>query len=149
MSISKFQALFQPRAQLVDQNGIPTTSYGTGFINALYQRTGAGTGIVPNVSDPLVATGATLATALGLTTDWNNITGGGAGTGVAIAAALNLQPGNDIWVVNASGTNKNIFPPSAAFQIDALGAGAPFVLANGKLRCFQCWSATQFYSYGN
>lgn len=149
MSIQKFPAQFLPTAALVDKNGVPTTNYGRGFLLALFNRTGAGTGIVPAVSPPLAATGSTIADALQLTADWNNVQTVGAGTGVAIASALNLQPGNDIWVFNGGVNNLDVYPPDAVTIIDALAAGDAFVLAPGKLRCFQCWSAAQFHSYGN
>ena len=148
MSISKFQAQFNPHSALVDSNGIPTTSYGRGFFNALYQRTGAGTGIIPKVS-VVKAAGVSIADAFQLTADWNDIESGAANAGVAIASALGLQPGNDIWLFNGTATNKNVYPPDGQTQIDALGAGMPYVLGAGKLRCFQCWQATQFHSYGN
>lgn len=144
---AQVSAQFIPTAALVDNNGIPTTSYGRGFLQSLFTRTGLGTGIQPIVSPPLAATGSGIATALQLIADWNQITSGTGG--VAIAAALNLQPGNDIWVFNSSGVNQNVYPPNAQTQIDTLGAGSPYVLANGKLRCFQCWTSTQFHSYGN
>lgn len=150
MSISKFQALFNDRSPLVDEQGIPTTSYGRGFFQALFQRSGAGTGIVPKVSNlTITAVGTTIADAFQLTADWNDIEAGAANSGVAIATALGLQPGNDIWVFNGTATNKNVYPPDSQTQIDALGAGLPYVLGAGKLRCFQCWQATQFHSYGN
>jgi hypothetical protein len=150
MSILHPQALFNPRSALVDAQGVPTTAYGRGLIQRFFIMTGSGTGILPSVSTPAVtATGNAIADAFQLTADWNDIESGAAGAGVAIAAALNLQPGNDIWVFNGTATNKNVYPPNAQTQIDALGAGMPYVLAAGKLRCFQCWQATQFHSYGN
>jgi len=151
MSILHPQGLFNGRAPLVDpQTGIPTTSYGRGWLQAIDTRTGAGTGIVPKVSNPTVtAAGIAINDAFQLTADWNDIEGGPANSGVAIASALDLQPGNDIWVFNGTATNKNVYPPNAQTQIDALGAGMPYVLGAGKLRCFQCWQATQFHSYGN
>lgn len=157
MSIQHFPVQFQPNAPLVDKDGVPLSRTGHPFFLSLYNRTGQGNGIVPAVTPSpfLTATGTTIADALQLTQDWNDIETGGANTGVAIAAALGLQPGNDIWVFNGTGTNKNVYPPSATGQIDALGAGNPFVLAAGKLRCFQCWNAvsaaisTQFRSYGS
>jgi len=143
-------ALFNPRSQLVDNNGVPTAAIGRGFLQAMYVRTGSGTGIVPIVSAPLTATGSTINDALQLGADWNYITTAVAGSGAAIASALNLQPGNDIWVFNFSGHSVKIYPPSVAAQIDALGAGDPYSLANGaRSRCFQCLTATQFSSYGN
>ena len=142
-------ALFNARSQLVDANGLPTVAYGRGFLQALFTRTGVGSGIVPVVSPALMATGTNIGTALQLAADWNNVTTTTAGTGVAIAALLNLQPGNDIWVVNAGANNLQVYPPNATTQIDALGNGVAYTLAAGKLRCFQCWTATQFYSYGS
>jgi hypothetical protein len=150
MSIKAIAAQFNARSALVDTAGIPSTAYANGFFTALFNRTGGGTGIVPVVSTPTVtATGNAIGNAFQLTTDWNDIEAGAAGTGVAIAAALNLQPGNDIWVFNGTATNKNVYPPNAQTQIDALGVGMPYILGAGKLRCFQCWQATQFRSYGN
>jgi hypothetical protein len=164
MSILHPQALFQPRAPLVDVQGIPTSGYGRGFLQALYTRTGSGTGIVPIVSDPLTATGVSIADALQLTADWNDIEDGTVNTGVAIPTAVSvvpnpasiiasstsgLQPGNDIWVFNGTPTLKFVYPPDAQTQIDALGPGIGYQLGAGKLRCFQCWRATQFHSYGN
>lgn len=120
------------------------------FVLALFARTGQGNGIIPLVDTELAATGATLADALGLTKDWNLIETGAANSGVRI---LPLKPGNDIVVWNISGSNKNIYPPDANTQIDALGNGNPFVLAPQKLRVFQCWTVPpdpgRFASFGN
>lgn len=149
MSIQKFLANFIPTAPLVDSNGIPTINYGRPFLLGLWNRTGAGTGIVPVVSDPLTATGNAIGNALQLQDDWNDVETTPAGSGVAISSALNLQPGNNIWVFNGGVNNLNVYPPSAQAQIDALGNGAPYVLVPGKLRCFQCWQSTQFRSYGS
>jgi hypothetical protein len=150
MSISKFQALFNARAALVDPQGIPTTAYGRGFLQALYDRTGDGTGIIPGVTNPpIAAAGTTIADAFQLTEDWNDIESGNADSGVAISSLLNLQPGNDIWVFNGTGTTKFVYPPDSNTQIDALGPGVGYQLDPGKLRCFQCWQATQYHSYGN
>lgn len=146
---SSVSAQFIPTAALVDQNGIPTTAYGRGFLQATWVRGGSGTGIVPVVSAPLTAAGTTIETALQLAEDWNNVATAAAGSGVAIAAQLNLQPGNDIWVFNAAANTVKVYPPSPTTQIDALGNGTPYSLTPGKLRCFKCWAATQFHSYGN
>ena len=156
MSIQKYPVQYQPTSPLVDKNGVPIVGYGRAFFLGLYNRTGLGTGIVPIVTPPpgLKATGAGLDDALLLTQDWNDVQSG-AGAGVAIASGLDLKPGNDIWVFNGSGGNINVYPPDATSQIDALGAGTPYVLATTKLRCFQCWFAqaagitVQFRSYGN
>lgn len=154
MSIQHYPLQYRPTSPLVDKDGIPILGYGSQFFTQIYNRSGLGTGIVPIVSKPLTATGSTIADALQLQNDWNDIESGGAGSGVAIAAALSMQPGNDIWVFNGSGSTKNVYPPSSSVQIDQNGNGNPFVLNNLKLRCFQCWSTGApggiiFRSYGN
>jgi hypothetical protein len=142
-------AQFIPTAAVVDpKTGIPTTAYGRGLLSAFFGRTGLGTGIVPIVSPPLTAMGNVIGNALQLAADWNDVAIVAVGAGVAIAAQLNLQPGNDIWVCNRGANSVKVYPPSGATVIDALAAGAPFVLASGKLRCFQCWP-TRFNSFGN
>jgi hypothetical protein len=142
-------ALFNARSPVVDDKGVPTVSIGRSLLQALYNRSGGQDGIVPTVSKPLTAAGTTSADALGLKDDWNNVTTTGSGSGVIISPLLDLQPGNDIWVFNGGANNLNVYPPSASVVIDAQGAGTPFVLGNGKLRCFQCWTSTQYHTYGN
>lgn len=149
MSIQHYPGQFIPTSPLVDKNGVPLVGYGKSFFLAIFNRSGMGNGIVPVVSDPLIATGASIADALQLVKDWNDVETVGTGTGVAIAAALKLQPGNDIWVFNGGANALAVYPSDPTVQIDALGAGTPYSLAAGKLRCFQCWSLTQFRSYGN
>lgn len=145
MSIQAFARNFNASSKLVDDNGIPIGD-GRDFLLALFNRTGAGTGIVPKVSDSLVATGASIADALGLITDWNLVGTVAAGTGVQI---LPLKPGNDIQVYNGGANALLVYPPSALIQIDALGNGIGFSLAPGKLRIFECWTLSQFISFGN
>jgi hypothetical protein len=145
-------ALFNARSQLVEKSGIPSVASGRGLLQAVYNRTGGGTGIVNQVTPPtapLVATGASVVDALKLTADWNNVGETPAGAGVHIAPELNLQPGNDIWAYNNGTNNLNVYPPDADTEIDAGGAGQPYVLAPGKSRCFQCLTPTKFSSYGN
>jgi hypothetical protein len=144
--------LFNPRSPIVDQNGVPTTAYGRGFLQALFARTGSGTGIVPSVTPAanlLIAAGSSIKDALQLTSDWNLVGTVPNNSGVAIASQLNLQPGNDIWVFNLDSNNLNVYPPSGSVIIDQLSAGSPYVLAAHRSRCFQCLTATLFYSYGN
>lgn len=147
MGIQSYGTAYDARRRLIDlRSGIPVDD-GRDFLLALFNRTGAGTGIVPKVSDPLVAAGATIIDALGLTGDWNLVATVAAGSGVQI---LPLKPGNDIQVYNAGLNNLSVYPPPNGSAIDALGVAAPYVLVPGKLRIFQCWSLTQFYStFGN
>ena len=156
MSIQAFGAQFSAGNpdQIFDKETGRLTARGQSFLLALYNRTGAGTGIVPQVTSStalLVATGSSITDALGLITDWNNFGTVAGGTGCIISALLDLQPGNDIQVFNGGSNNLNVYPPTAADQIDALGAGRPFVLAPGKLRIFECWSTnpSQFRSFGS
>lgn len=154
MSIQSFAQNFDPRNPLVDPaTGIPTTNYGRALLLALWNRTGLGTGIVPKVTgaDPsgppglLVAEGTTQADALAVTSDWNWFGTVAIGTGAIIPP---LKPGNDIQFQNGGAHSLNIYPP-IGYQIDALAVNAPFVLAAGKLRIFECWSLTQLFSFGN
>ena len=146
MSIQGFSYNYDLRRKLVDQNGVPFQD-GRDLLLALFNRTGAGTGIIPKVSPvPLIATGSTIADALGLVTDWNLIGIVAAGTGVAIPP---LKPGNDIEVFNGGANALKVYPFSSTAQIDALGNGAAFSLAPGKLRIFQCWTLSLLISYGN
>lgn len=151
MSIQAFAADFlgQQNVPIVDPQTGTLTRNGRTLLQALWSRTGQGTGIIPNVSPPLTASGSTIADALQLTTDWNYFGTIPGGTGCKI---LPLKPGNDIQVFNgATPESLSIYPPTALDQIDALGAGQPFILAPGKLRIFECWgnSPAQFYSFGN
>ena len=146
MSISAFRALFIPTSPFVIPENGKLSGHGVDFINALYLRTGAGTGIVPKVSPALVAAGTSIANALLLAADWNYVATVSPGAGVQI---MPLKPGNDLEVWNAGANTLNIYPPSALIRIDALGAGVPYVLAPGKLRAFQCWTTSQFLSIGN
>jgi hypothetical protein len=159
MSIKHIPAHFIPSAPVVEPTtGTPTVAHGRAFMQAMHQRTGGGTGIVPQVTPQtslLKATGTGMNDALGLTQDWNHVGTVPAGTGVQIAPELALQAGNDIWVFNNGANNLNVFPPDGQTQIDALAVGDPFVLAPGKSRCFQCLATSGggqngiFSSYGN
>lgn len=149
MSIQSFGFDFSAQSnglKFFDPQTGQLTRIGSYFLLALWNRTGTGTGIVPKVSDPLVAAGASIADALMLVTDWNLVGTVAAGTGVQI---LPLKPGNDIQVYNNGANALLIYPPDANTQIDALGNGVAFSLAPGKLRIFECWTLNQFVTYGN
>lgn len=147
MSIQAFGDDFPKSTQFLDPTGNINKTW-LYLLLQLWNRTGQGTGIIPVVSDPLTGAGTTIADALSLTDDWNWFTTVAAGTGCKI---LPLKPGNDIQIYNAGAHSLNVYPPTAADQIDSLGAGSPYVLAAGKLRIFECWgnSPEQFFSLGN
>ena len=149
-------SLFNQRQPLVDKDGVPTTTMGAPFLRSLYNRGGGTNGIANQVNPPtttLAASGSTMATAQALAHDWNYITGGSGG--VHITPLLKLQPGNDIWVHNNSGSTINVYPPDNTTQIDALGPGTPYSLPSGKIRCFQVLALAtqttnaQYFSYGS
>ena len=142
MSIQSFKASYIPRAPLVDAHGIPTTSYGNFFLLGLWNRTGAGTGIIPKVSPGLTATGGSQLTAYAVTFDWNWFTTVGSGTGAII---LPLLPGQTIKFQN-SGLNALSIYPSVGAQIDQLGLNAAYSLGVNDLIEFECWSQTQLFS---
>lgn len=134
MSIQRFAQLLFGADAFVDKGTGKLTVNAARFILALWNRTGGGTGIVPKVSDPLTATGADVGTALMLKDDWNVITAGANNAGVVMLA---LKPGNDIQVMNKGPNTYKVYPFDPAVAIDALGAGAAFSLAPGKLRIFE------------
>lgn len=149
MSIQHFQQNVFGNDVFVDKTTGKLVVNASKFLLAMQLRTGGGTGIVPKVSVPLAAAGADISTALGLKDDWNLIATGAANTGVQISPLLMLQPGNDIQVYNNSGSAKNVYPPDGQTQIDSLAPGAPFSLADKRLRVFEMWTPSLFVSYGN
>lgn len=110
------------------------------FLYGLYTRSAAS--IAYLTSTGLTATGATQATALALTAEWNEITSTPVNTGARITA---FGIGLNSLVFNFGGLNLNIYPPVGS-QIDALGVNAPYVLSNGVQRNFYQLTATQFRS---
>lgn len=142
-----FNFLGQQNLQFIDPTTGRLTQDARNLLLALWNRTGRGTGIVPIVSDPLTAAGASISDALQLTDDWNYFATVDSGTGCQI---LPLKPGNDIQVFNGGANLLLVYPPASTDQIDALGAGNAYSLAAGQLRIFECWDINpgQFYSYG-
>lgn len=91
------------------------------------------------VDTGLKSTGANQATALQLSSQWNEIDTVPAGTGVLLEA---LQPGQSQVVFNASGTNLNVYPPPGS-TINALAINDPFVLGGGLRATFEFFTATK------
>ena len=126
------QQLPQQTSGIVAQGSAPTRSFFF-FLQALFNRTGGQSGIPFTIGANLSALDTTLANALALTNDYNEVLLA-PGTGVRLA---NLQPGQMQWVYNGTGGGINVFP-TASGQIDALAVGAAYVLANGKTQVFTC-----------
>jgi hypothetical protein len=120
------------------QNGQPTSTFYKWML-AVFNRTGSGTGIVPLAKIGLVASGSSQKDALGLTADWNRIDSGAGGV-----AMPSMQPGNDISVLNNTGSAINVYPFTGA-MINGGGADAPYSLAPGDLALFEVWTTTQIY----
>ena len=127
-----------PNTPLIDPKGA-MTNQGMSFWRALWNRTGAGTGLTNGVNLAIVGAGASQTTATALTQDWNQLTTSG---GVILPA---LTGGQAVLVANEGGGNANIYPPVGS-QIDALGVNSPYVLATLKLQLYSYFSASQIYS---
>lgn len=81
----------------------------------------------------LTATGATQATALALTANFNHITGGAAATGVAL---FNATAGAFMIVENRSGNAQVVYPKNGT--TDTIAGGASTAIANGQAITFWC-----------
>lgn len=146
MSIQAFGYLFKENTahQFIDPKTGRLTQFARFLFLTFWNRTGKGTGIIPQVSTALVATGNSLATALQLSFDWNYVGTTVAGTGVFMPP--NMAPGQSLQVFNAGANNLNIYPPNAGIQIDALGNGSAYVLAPNTFREFELWLPAQIIS---
>ena len=91
----------------------------------------------------LTATGTNQATALQLSSQWNEVDTVPAGSGVLLSA---YQPGQSQTVFNGAPVNAlAIFPPPG-MEIDALGVNAAYSLAAGSRVTFDFTSDTQIRS---
>ncbi len=94
-------------------------------------------------SNNLVATGTNQATALQLTSQWNEVDTVPAGSGVLLSA---YQPGQSQTVFNGDPSNALLIYPPPGMQIDALGVNAAYSLAAGSRITFDFTSDTQIRS---
>lgn len=95
------------------------------------------------VATGLEATGTNQATALQLSSQWNEVdSAANAGAGVLLSA---YQPGQQQTVFNGLGAALPVYPPPGV-QIDALGVNQPYSLAAGARLTFDFWSDTQIRS---
>jgi hypothetical protein len=112
------------------------------LLRALFERTGGGNGIPIYNTATLSDAGASQATATPLAPILNFVTA--SGKGVVMPAAMG--PGEFLIVVNTTAGQALKIYPASGVQIDALGANAPYVTANG--RCLQIfWFATARQCY--
>lgn len=100
------------------------------------------TPVIPTVDTALVATGASQATALVLTKNWNEIATVAAATGVLLPG---LGTGIESKVFN-NGANALLVYPPVGGQIDTLGADTPYPLPLAKSQTFSQTAALQWLS---
>jgi hypothetical protein len=91
------------------------------------------------ISDGLVATGTNQATALQLSSQWNEVDTVPVGTGVLLQA---LQAGQNQVVFNEGANALNVYPPPGS-KINALAVNIAFALAAGARATFDFTSAAQ------
>ena len=123
----------QPTTPILGNSGQASLIF-YNFLKALFLRTGGQSGIPATVGANLTAAGASLAKALQLTNDYNEVLNG-SGAGVLLSA---LQPGQSQLVFNGTGGSVNVYPATASGQINGLGNGTAFSLTNGKTQWFWC-----------
>jgi hypothetical protein len=114
------------------------------FSLAMFRRTGGGTGIVPQVSPSLAATGTPADNEQALLHDWNVFDTVAAGAARKLPVLL---PGQDVQVFNNGANAITLNPQGQA--IDGGAVNAPYVLAPGKTRIFQATAMNVLYSTGN
>ena len=130
-----------PYPQFLPQNAAAVTKDNTlvnqlyYLLQALFLRTGGNGGIVQTVGTPISATGTTQAAATLLSNDFNFIT-----TGTGGVRLPNVQPGQSIYVFNATTATINVYP-STGGTINSLGVNVPFPLVAGFGQIFVCVSA--------
>lgn len=95
------------------------------------------------VDTGLKSTGASQATALQLSAQWNEVDSVPNGTGVLLSS---YQPGQAQTVFNGDAANALLVYPPPGSEIDALGLNAPFSLAHGTRLSFETWSENQIRS---
>jgi hypothetical protein len=96
------------------------------------------------IASGLTAAGSTRTSALSLTAQFNNVTTVASGTGVRL---INRQNGELVVRVRNGGANAlNVYPFNEPDQIDALGAGNPYVLAAGKTGTWCLSTSGQWYT---
>jgi hypothetical protein len=118
--------------ELFDKYGRMTPT-GSRFHRAIFDRTGAGSGIIPSVLQGLIAQGNSQTTAAMLQEDWNHIGTVVAGTGVQVP---NLKVGQEVYVANDGANTLRIYPPGG-WTIDANPINSPYMLATTKIQKFR------------
>lgn len=143
MGLQTFQQAFpSPPTKLVNTDGTQTKD-GQYLWLALWNRTGQ------SVGTPKIAVGLTAAATFALAqknaliaADWNEFDTVASG-GICAVPIVNV--GSDFIVWNFGGFNLAIAPDPTQ-QIDALGLGAAYSLAQNKMQWFRCTAQNQLRS---
>lgn len=136
MSIQAFPIQWQANNPLVTPSTGVLTQFGQYLLLALYNRTGAGSGLPDSVGNNLRAVGLTQADALALINDYNEITSDEGGNNGVIL--LSLKPSQAQIVFNGSADPINVYPPVGG-NIDGLGLNVAYPLNQNKTQIFTCW----------
>ena len=127
-------ATFPPQnSPVVDQNNNLTLTW-MGFLRALFNRTGMGTGIPFQVSTIADVNNSQV------TTDW--ILGNTSVSDNGVLSLPVLSPGQFI-VVQSSGAEPLIVTPSSGVTIDG---ASDYSLTAGKMQIFWCFTTSQIFS---
>lgn len=125
-----------PQSPFVDKDTRNLSYDGYQFLLSLLN---AATNSIPtaSVGDGLTATGTNQATALQLSSQWNEVDTTPVGTGVLLSG---YQPGQAQVVLNAGVNPLKVYPPPG-MQINALGVNAPFALGAGLRQTFDFFTS--------
>lgn len=138
MAINNLQP---PQSPFVDTSTGVLSNDGYQFLIGLLNAIN-GTIATSTVSTGLTARGTNQATALQLSSQWNEVSSAVLGSGVLLSA---YQEGQSQVVFNDSGISISVYPPPGA-EIDGHGVNNPFVLANATRATFDFFTSTQIRS---
>lgn len=129
---------------MVEKDGKINSQTGLNFFQALWNRTGGGTGIPNQInSGVLTAEGTTQSDALSLMADWNIVSVTPANSGVIIPALVGGQVPILVW--NYGANSLNVYPPVGS-AIDSLAVDAPYVLVTLKMQIFYFFAPESIFS---
>ncbi len=140
---AKQQSMLPPQTPMTDTAGRHTKDARFWHL-AIWNRTGGGTGIVPQVGAALAAAGDRFSNAVETLHDWNVVSTVPVGSGMKLPV---LQPGQDVQYFNQSLNDLLIYPGDQS--IDGLGPGVAYLIPAGKKRMFEATASGVIYSTGN
>jgi hypothetical protein len=131
-----------PQEPFVDSGTLNLSYSGYQYLLSLL-ASAASSQATASVSTALKSTGTNQATALFLSSQWNEVDTVPTGTGVLLST---YQPGQSQTVFNADPSNTlNVYPPPG-FQINTLGLNVAFSLVPGARATFDFTTADQIWT---